>query len=73
METQIHKSETYQINLNGGLQLLLTRSENSESLEIAVEWANGEVMESFNEWNVSPKDLQGIADLFADMAKAVNS
>jgi hypothetical protein len=30
-------------------------------------------MECFYEWNVEREDLQGIADLFAEMAKAVNS
>ena len=69
----IQKSETYRLHLKGGLQLLLTRSHNRESLDIEVEWANGETMECFYEWNVEREDLQGIADLFAEMAKAVNS
>jgi hypothetical protein len=72
-ETYIHKSETYRLHLTGGLQLLLTRSENRESLDIEIEWANGETMECLSEWNIAREDLRGISDLFAKMAQAVKA
>jgi hypothetical protein len=70
----IQITETYRIYLEGGLQLLLTRSEHrDDTLDIKVEWANGETMESFSEWNVHKSDLEGISELFSTMAKRVNA
>jgi hypothetical protein len=70
----IQITETYRIYLEGGLQLLLTRSEHrDDTLDIEVEWANGETMESFSEWMIHKSDLEGIAKLFSEMSKKVNA
>jgi len=71
--TNIYKSETYRIGLSEGVDFMLTRSLTNSFIEIGVEWANGERMESFSELNIRPEDIQKLADIFADMAKAVDA
>lgn len=72
-ETTIYKKTTYSVMLGGGIFYHVTKQENSISLAISIDWANGEPLDSIDDFTPTPSDLVKLADLYALVSKEVNA
>jgi hypothetical protein len=71
-ETKVIKTTTYRTHFDDGCEFLLTVSSNGFT-DVKVEWANGEVMESFSELTLNRTDLHKLASLFSFVNVEVNA
>jgi hypothetical protein len=71
-ETYIWQEKTYSVMLGGGIFYKLTKQENSISLSVSIEWANGEPMTDISDFNPASLDLVKLSELYAYVAKEVN-
>lgn len=71
-QTIIHKRITYSVMLGGGITFYVAKQENSHGLTVSIEWANGDELDSLQDFNPRPEDLPRLAELFALIASEVN-
>lgn len=71
-ETAIYTAKTYSVMLGGGIFYRIIKQDNSTSLTVEMEWANGEQVERLDDFNPRPEDLPRLAELFALVASEVS-